>query len=525
MCHNKSDVTRECIHALESVANRDGVEFILSDNASSDDTVSVFMNSNLKNKVLIRYGINTGFGYPHNMALKVAKGKFFIVLNNDIVIHQPNWLDELLSPLANKNVALSGVSGTPCSLKPDGNGYVGTTIDYVEASCMAARTDLLRERGLFSPSMKKYYFEDSDLSLRYRQMGYEISHVPINHTHIRGATARIVRDFNKEAIVRHNQGVFLKRWAKYLQMRTFSNRILVRIPSIGAGDVVAMTPVIEGIRNDHPTAKIEIDTKFADVFKYNPHVEECFPLDRKHTESYDRVIDLTPEFQSLELIARQGERIAATKVRSHLPQLFYRQFELDEMAKVLYPLRQEKEIIIGVNLQMHRQNWEGRNWSLDNSIKMVEMLGSVSDKIGIVEIGSGTFSTGLAHIDLVNKTELREMFSIIPQLDFFIGIDSLPFHVAQAHGVKSFILFGATEPIARIVDFSDIMPVRMDNLACIGCYHKPGSRPINKCGMRNEACMRDLKPETVMGYVLEEVDSASASIGYLQRFMRRDDVA
>lgn len=525
VCHNKSDVTRECIKSLENFSNRDDVEYILSDNASSDDTVSVFMNSKLKNKVLVRYGVNTGFGYPHNMALKIAKGKFFIILNNDIILHQTNWLDTILSPLMDKDVALVGMSGTPCTLKPDGNGFIGSVVDYIEGSCMAARTELLKEYGLFSPSIKKYYFEDSDASLRYRQMGYKLEHIPINHTHIRGATARIVRDDNKDKIIRHNQTIFMNRWAKYLQMRDFSNRILVKIPSIGAGDVVALTPILEGLRLDHPTAKIEIDTRFPDIFKYNPYVEACFPIARKHTESYDRVINLTPTFQSLELIARQGERIASTKVKSYLPQIYYQQFELDAMANIINEMRSNKEVIVGVNLQMHRQGWEGRNWNLENAIKFIDMLSSVSDKIGIIEIGNGTFSTGRSHVDLVNKTELREMFAIIPQLDFFVGIDSLPFHVAQAHGVKSFVLFGATEPISRIVDFNTVVPIRRGDLACIGCYHKTGALAINKCGMKNEACMNGLKPEKVMEYILEEVDSAAVSIDYLQRFLRRDDVA
>lgn len=525
VCHNKVDVTAECLKALGSTINRRDVEFILSDNASRDDTVSLFMNSTLRNKVLIRYGVNTGFGYPHNMALKLAKGKYFIVLNNDIILHQKNWLDVLLAPLVDNQVAIVGIDGTPCTLKPDGHGFIGNAKDYVEASCLAGRTSLFRENGLFNNAIKRYYFEDSDMSLRYRQMGYKTAHVPINHTHHRGSTAKIVRDHDLHAIIQHNQSVFMKRWAKYLQVRTFSNRILVKMPSIGAGDILAMTPVVEGLRRDHPTANIEIDTNFPDVFKYNPNVDGCFPLNRKHENSYDRVIDLSPLFQSIDLISKQAERIAATSVKSHLPRLYYQQFELDEMAKVLYPLREEKEIIIGVNLQMHRQGWEGRNWTIGNACDFVEQLINVDNRIGVVEIGHGTFSTGNAHIDLVNKTELREMFSLIPQLDLFIGIDSLPFHVAQAHGVKSFILFGATEPIARVVDFTTVVPVRLNNLTCLGCYHKPGSFPINKCGMGNEACMRDLKPEKVLEYVLEEIDSTAATIEYLQDFVRRDYVS
>lgn len=525
--HNRSDMTRQFIaHMEKTIGKAKDIEFIFSDNASSDDTVQLVASSTLPHKTLIRYGINTGFGYPHREALKLAKGIFFIVLNNDIFIEDANWLDTLLAPLADKQIAIVGVEGNPCSLKPDGHGYPGRSKEYVEGSIMAGRTELFKQKGFFSPAYKKYYYEDSDLGLRYRQMGYKLAHVPIKHVHHRSSTARIVQDPQKLEIVQHNGAVFMKRWGRYLQNRSFSNNILVRMNSLGAGDILAATPAISGIRADHPMAKIELDVSHPEIFRHNPHINDVFRPDRKHTIGYDRIVDIRPNYQLLELISSQAEEMCATSVGSHRPQIFLQQSELEEAARILAPLKEEKDVIIAFNPLMSRIEWQGRNWNIEEATRLAQMLKDFNSNIGIVEIGHGTPSTDEAHIDLVGDTTMRGLFAIMAQVDFFIGIDSLPLHVAQAFDLRSYILFGATEPIARVIDFTKTIPIRNEGLVCLGCYHKPGAHPINKCGLGTEACMRSITAEYVMEYIAEaNVNPLEENCRYLQGKLRGDDEA
>lgn len=516
--HNRVDMTRECLRHLEERNPGDHVEYLFSDNASSDDSCDVIMSSSLPNKTLIRYGSNRGFGVVHNDALKLAHGPIFIVMNNDVMIKEKDWLDKLSKGLEDEKVAIVGIKGTPCSLGPTGNGFVGAIYDYVEGSLLMGRTALFKKYGLFSPAIRKFYYEDSDMSLRYRQMGYKVAYIPLAHHHERGATAKVIQDTDRHQIITRNGQIFLSRWGTYLQMRKFSNQVLVRISSLGMGDIIALTPILEGIRRDHPTAIIEVDTSHPEVFENNPNVNGVYSMNRRHQHGYDRTIALQMDYRQNDLIARLGEHQCGTKIDNYLPKLYMKQGELDEADQLLAPLRKKYNVLVCLSLLMSRKEWQGRNWNFDEARKLVEGLHNLG--AGVIEVGKGIPCTGIADFTLVDKTTTRQLFAVISQMDFFVGIDSMPFHVAQAFGIRSYVLFGATEPITRVVDFTNTIPIRRDDLECVGCYHKPGAHPINRCALGNEACMQGLTAERVLKYLTEEIDPLAANIHYLEGRIR-----
>ena len=78
-----------------------------------------------------------------------------------------------------------------------------------------------------------------------------------------------------------------------MQNRGFNNKILICMGSLGIGDILALTPVLEGLRRDHPTAMIELDTTFPELFVNNPYVNKVHSIDRHHTEAYDRMIAIS----------------------------------------------------------------------------------------------------------------------------------------------------------------------------------------------------------------------------------------
>jgi len=524
--HNREDMTASCInHLLQCGPDPSEVEYIFADNASQDGSAQRILGSELPNLRMVRYGINRGFGAVHNDYLKLARGKYFIVLNNDIMVKEPGWLQKLTAPLENPGVALVGVEGNPASLRPDGGGYKGPQKEYVEGSIMAGSVELLRQYGLFSPGIKKFYFEDSECSLRYRQMGYRLEFVPVRHEHLRGATASTVVDPQKHAIIHRNNQIFLNRWSKYLQNRAFVNKVLVRMDSLGCGDIVAMTPIMEGLRADHPSATIEVDTSHPEVFLNNPHVDQVHGMNRRHRQAYDRVIDVKPDYKSTRLISAQAADLAATTVVSHKPQIYLTQDEAYEASRHIRHVVEDRIAVVVFAPLMKRVDWQGRNWNINHARDLVKML--QEQGVGIVEVGKDTESTGMADVDLVNQLSLREMFAVMaqPGVDFFIGIDSLCFHAAQAAECLCYVLFGATEPCARVVDFRNVVPIRKKELVCLGCYHKPGAAPINKCVLGTEVCMQGLDAEHVMSYLGQDLDCLNNNINYLQRLVRGEDAA
>lgn len=95
-------------HCLDSIAKqtfRDFSLFIL-DNGSTDGTVEYLKNSLLPvtNCRLEFNEENIGFAAGHNQAIRATEGDYVLMLNQDIIL-EPNFLEEIIKFLDNKEVA------------------------------------------------------------------------------------------------------------------------------------------------------------------------------------------------------------------------------------------------------------------------------------------------------------------------------------------------------------------------------------------------------------------------------------
>lgn len=543
--HNRLDVTKECLNWLKRNTPSEGVEYIISDNASTDGSYEFLKNYPLMNKRVIPYQENYGFPLPHNEALFLANGKFFIVLNNDIFVKSENWLMTLLDPLVkDETVALVGFEGNPCSLSEQAKGVIGKNLEYIEGSCIAGRTEFFRKYRLFSPAYELAYYEDADLSLRVRQMGFQIKQVKIVFEHHRGATANHVKKDKILNAQKRNREIFLSRWRGYIANRKFSNRILIRSVSDGIGDIIATTPIIQSIRHDHPTAHIVLETTYPDVFRNNPHINEIENGVKQHTVAFDRVVDVMPSgksqrpfnFASYRTFCEEAEIGTCTSVADRLPQLFLSRDELEIGARLVNELRDDQKPIVAFStMSIHKKHWQGKSWPLDNMIEAIQAL----NEFGYitVELGKSVPETGEASYSLVNKLSLRELFSFIANLsginiqtkyksvhhidDFLITIDSLPLWVAQTFHIPTLCLFGATEPLSRVISYDSVFIIRNEGMDCLGCYQKKGQPTYNRCQFGHEECMSGIPGKYVASCVLGELNVGSLNMSYLYNFARR----
>jgi GT2 family glycosyltransferase len=519
--YGRADVSKKFLDVLgNTIGERNDIEVIVTSNGSPDREKSEKMLSEcrIQNLLYIPIGVNIGFPAGHNNALNYAQGEYFLVLNNDMIFKDPDWIDKLIAPFRKDPPPnLVGLKGTPCSIKVDGNGFVGPKVEYIEGSCLMGRTDVLKTYGLFSDSLDMFFYEDSDMGLRYLEMGMKLETVLIAHDHIRGQSLTLI---SKPEIEKHrnkNGEIFKKRWGRYLTSRHFTNRILIKMNSLGIGDVLCMTPALAALRKDHPTAIIEVDTPFRDVFRNNPNYNSFFTPGPKKI-AYDRIIDVQPNYGSHDLLGKEVEKFVGSKFNSYLPDVYLLGDELEGARRTIDGLREKDSPIVGVSLLMSRVEWEGRNWNVTHASDLILELQESGAKV--IEFGKSVPSTGLADLDLVDKLELREFFAFVANLDMFICIDSLGLHVGQAFRVPTYALMGATEPISRIVDFSRTFIVRNEELPCLGCYAKKGDPGFNKCALGTEACMQDLTPERVMSYLTGDINGLQHNIHYLQSRIR-----
>ncbi|MCK5117821.1 MAG: glycosyltransferase family 2 protein, partial [Candidatus Aegiribacteria sp.] len=170
-------------------------DIVISDNASSDATVKAAAEA-VPGAKIIRNGRNGGFGYGNNRALSIVDTEYVLFLNSDASITLSS-LEKLVSTLENTPDA-AGVQplirlwGWPlitlsagAAMTEYGRGYDFDFMHFqpfpdteiAEVPCITAalslfRTDALRTVGGFDENIFMYY-EDIDLCLRLRGMGYK----------------------------------------------------------------------------------------------------------------------------------------------------------------------------------------------------------------------------------------------------------------------------------------------------------------------------------------------------------------
>jgi len=220
--HNNLAGTKRCLESLSRWCPGADMEIILTDNASTDGTASYMITLEHQGGAIrvVRRPTNEGFPIAHNRALTMARGTYFLILNNDVVLTGPGLLEKMSRPLdSDQFLALCGADSAPSELDPSGSGRMGPITEYIEASCLMAKTELLRLCGMFDPAYDFAYAEDSDLSLRLRLLGYRLLRLRLPIRHDGGRTAPELTDADRQRVRdarRRNHETLRARWGSYL---------------------------------------------------------------------------------------------------------------------------------------------------------------------------------------------------------------------------------------------------------------------------------------------------------------------
>lgn len=133
-----------------------------------------------------------------------------------------------------------------------------------------------------------------------------------------------------------------------------------------------------------------------------------------------------------------------------------------------------------------------RRWPIENYVKLAEkflheghqvlLLGSASDQWTL------PFFEKLNVLDVIGKTELLELVSLLKRMDLFITHDSGPMHLAKLAGCRTIALFGPTQPSEFLGNSTHIHPLWGGKaLSCRPCYD----------GKRFASCSRNLCMENI----------------------------
>jgi len=199
---NGKHLLDDCIQSIQNLNfPKNQMEIILIDNGSKDGSYEFIRNKYPQIKI-IRLQKNYGFPEANNYGIKVAKGKYIAMVNNDVVLDR-NWIKFLIEKME-KNKKIAAIGGKVllwneknpaynhnnqilCSwvkINPiTGLSYNFTydlpyhKVDYLSGSAMLLRNSIFNKIGLFDKDYFAYY-EETEIAARLIRIGKWVVYHP-----------------------------------------------------------------------------------------------------------------------------------------------------------------------------------------------------------------------------------------------------------------------------------------------------------------------------------------------------------
>ena len=220
-------------------------EMIIVENNSSDNKTFEYYDKINNPKIKVeKYDINC-FNYSSivNFGVKEASGEYIILLNNDIEILTPNWIEQMLMYVQRKDVGICGVklyfddksiqhAGVTIGTRGlaghrsrevkeedfEENDYINIVQDLsaVTAACFMVKKSLYNELLGFDEKLA-IDFNDVDFCLKVRQKGLLIVYNPYVYGYHYESKSRGQNDSDeKQKRFAKEYELFVKRWSNVI---------------------------------------------------------------------------------------------------------------------------------------------------------------------------------------------------------------------------------------------------------------------------------------------------------------------
>ncbi|MBI5189454.1 MAG: glycosyltransferase family 2 protein [Nitrospirae bacterium] len=256
---NNRDLLRDCLKSVYENTQRISFEVILVENASTDGSLEM-TKAEYPDVRLIVNKTKLGFSENNNLAMKIAAGRYYVLLNEDTYV-KPNALDMMVE-FMDKTPDAGACGGT--LLNPDGTiqhtgkmrptmmaaifvstglyrlfpknpytreyffereGYGDVEeVDQINGACLMVRREVVDQVGLLD---ERFFMaaQDVDWCLRIKDAGWRIFYIPkAEVVHYRGKSTkgyRMVWIYHKSLFIFYNKHfadkhIFLYNWLVYV---------------------------------------------------------------------------------------------------------------------------------------------------------------------------------------------------------------------------------------------------------------------------------------------------------------------
>ncbi|WP_318153107.1 glycosyltransferase family 2 protein [Metabacillus arenae] len=232
LTRNGLNLTKLCIESI--LKNTEpNYELIFIDNASNDGTVQYLKN--VKNSLIITNKENKGFSGGCNQGLKIASGKFIVLLNNDTIVPREwlkkmkDWLEKdpsigIVGPRS--NMVLPDQAISPHLYKAKTKKQIeqfaaewsekwrqtGYEVKRISGFCMVFRKELIEKIGGLDQRFFPGNSEDTDFCIRTRISGKKLWVANDVFIHHYGNRTFKLNNENYPHLFIENQKKLLNKW-------------------------------------------------------------------------------------------------------------------------------------------------------------------------------------------------------------------------------------------------------------------------------------------------------------------------
>lgn len=244
---NRLILLRNCIDSIVSRTTWKNYEVIVIDNGSDDEATLSYMKSisGLARIRVIRDEREFNYSALNNMAARQASGEYIVLMNNDVEVITPAWLEEMVSLASRDGVGAVGakllyedhslqhggiiigigeVAGHSHKGLPMGQaGYIGRAallqeVSAVTGACLVVKASRFAEVNGLDEKSLAVAFNDVDFCLRLREKGYRNLWTPeARLLHLESASRGRDDSPEKRARFLLEVDVMRERWGKTLQ--------------------------------------------------------------------------------------------------------------------------------------------------------------------------------------------------------------------------------------------------------------------------------------------------------------------
>jgi len=206
---DQQKLLKACIDSILDKTSYLNYEIIIIDNQSIEsetiEYVAELAISHPDKIKIIKYDNPYNFSAINNIAVEEASGEYMVLLNNDTIVLQEEWLQGMLSQVQREEVGvvgvklvlpdktvqhagiilgMGGVAGYPHAGIPMGSpGYmnraaISQCVSAVSAACMMVSKELYQQIGGLDANTLGVLFGDIDFCLKVQQLGKKVVWTP-----------------------------------------------------------------------------------------------------------------------------------------------------------------------------------------------------------------------------------------------------------------------------------------------------------------------------------------------------------